>query len=410
MIAFYNDNDPKACVWLQALQDKDLISHGRIDNRSIAGIQAYDLQGADRVHLFAGIGGWDLALQLAGWPTDRPVWTGSCPCQPFSAAGKRKAQGDARHLWPEMFRLIRECRPDTVFGEQVPGAIGLGWLDGVFADLEGEGYTCGAVVLGAHSVGAPHIRQRLYWVAQSKSAERRPEHQVNGDSHRRDGSGRSSNPDGLAVSQSGDGTRIMQEQSGKSTIGSQGMQAGGRSQSDGMGDAQEQRRNPRRPESGRSIGVATTSGPSGMALANGRYTKAERQQRSGQQRQQQQENSGFSGLGNPSQGTGQRDSGAIPATQTGEHGQGQSVNGDMPVRSSDAGSGLDAWTDSTAILCRDSKYRRIPTQPALFPLVDGPSPGRVGLLRGAGNAIVPQVAAVFIKAFLECESESVIAK
>ena len=59
-------------------------------------------------------------LEWAGW--EGPVWTGSCPCQPFSSAGLRAGSDDPRHLWPAWFRLIRECRPDTVFGEQVPGA------------------------------------------------------------------------------------------------------------------------------------------------------------------------------------------------------------------------------------------------------------------------------------------------
>ena len=98
-------------------------------------------------------------------PADSTVLIGCAPCQPFSTAGKRKGQADERHLWPEMFRLVRECKPAIVFGEQVEGAIRHGWLDGVFGGLEGEGYACGAAVLGAHSVGAPHIRQRLYWLA-----------------------------------------------------------------------------------------------------------------------------------------------------------------------------------------------------------------------------------------------------
>src|SRR6185437_12570475 len=112
----------------------------------------------------AGIGGWAHALALAGWPNDQPVWTGSCPCQPFSAAGKGGGESDPRHLWPVWFRLIKECRPHLIVGEQVANAIGHGWLDLVSTDLEGEGYAVGAVVLGAHSVGAPHQRQRLWWV------------------------------------------------------------------------------------------------------------------------------------------------------------------------------------------------------------------------------------------------------
>ena len=117
------------------------------------------------------------------------MWTGSCPCQPFSAAGKGLGDQDPRHLWPEWYRLIRECRPDTVFGEQVAGAIGHGWLDRVSADLEAEGYAVGASVLGAHSVGAPHLRQRLYFVADAEPQHdwrrytgpgRRPESSIGG--------------------------------------------------------------------------------------------------------------------------------------------------------------------------------------------------------------------------------------
>ena len=125
-------------------------------------------RGYAQCHFFAGIGGWSIALRLAGWPDDRPVWTGSCPCQPFSAAGSGKAADDERHLWPAWFPLIAECRPAIVFGEQVEAAIGWGWLDAVFADLEGEGYACGATVLPACGVGAPHIRQRLWFVADAR--------------------------------------------------------------------------------------------------------------------------------------------------------------------------------------------------------------------------------------------------
>ena len=96
---------------------------------------------------------------------------GSCPCQPFSVAGLGAGSADPRHLWPAWMRLIRECRPDAILGEQVPGAVGHGWLDLVSGDLEAEDYAVGSVVLGAHSAGAPHIRQRLWWVADATSGE-----------------------------------------------------------------------------------------------------------------------------------------------------------------------------------------------------------------------------------------------
>jgi DNA (cytosine-5)-methyltransferase 1 len=166
-VNYYNEYDKKTAAWLRELIRQGLLPNGIVDERSIVDIKPSDLTGYTQCHFFAGIGGWSLALQLAGWPSDRPVWTGSCPCQPFSTAGKGLAQADERHLWPVFFNLIKECKPDTVFGEQVASAIGKGWLDGISADLETEGYACGATVLGAHSVGAPHIRQRLYWVANS---------------------------------------------------------------------------------------------------------------------------------------------------------------------------------------------------------------------------------------------------
>jgi DNA (cytosine-5)-methyltransferase 1 len=167
MTAYYNEIDPYAAQWLRNLIAAGHIADGDVDTRSIADVMPSDLAGYSQCHFFAGIGGWSLALRLAGWPDDRPVWTGSCPCQPFSAAGRGKAAGDERHLWPQWFSLIRERCPATVFGEQVEAAIGWGWLDAVFADLEAESYACGATVLPACSVGAPHIRQRVWFVGKS---------------------------------------------------------------------------------------------------------------------------------------------------------------------------------------------------------------------------------------------------
>jgi len=165
MSAYYNEHNPHAAAWLRALIKADAIMAGEVDERSIEDVRPVDLLGYTRCHFFAGIGGWDYALQLAGWPDDHPVWTGSAPCQSFSDAGEKRGADDLRHLWPVWFRLIRECRPQCLFGEQVAAAMRYGWLDALSTDLEAAGYAVGAVVLGAHSVGAPHLRQRLYFVA-----------------------------------------------------------------------------------------------------------------------------------------------------------------------------------------------------------------------------------------------------
>jgi DNA (cytosine-5)-methyltransferase 1 len=168
-LVFYNDNDAFCAQWLRNLGDAGLLPIGFVDERSILDIEPSDLAGYEQCHFFAGIGGWPYALRLAGY--EGSVWTGSCPCQPFSSAGKQGGSDDERHLWPCWFRLIQECRPDTILGEQIAGSVGFGWIDRVFADLEAEGYACGASILGAHSVGAAHVRQRLFWVANASSAK-----------------------------------------------------------------------------------------------------------------------------------------------------------------------------------------------------------------------------------------------
>lgn len=162
--AYYDEHDPFAARWLRNLISAGLIAPGDVDERSIKDVQATDLRGYRQCHFFAGIGVWSHALRLAGWDDDREVWTGSCPCQPFSVAGAQRGTADERHLWPEFFRLIRECRPSVVVGEQTAGPAALAWLDVVSIDLEGAGYAVGAADLCAASTGAPHIRQRLYWM------------------------------------------------------------------------------------------------------------------------------------------------------------------------------------------------------------------------------------------------------
>ena len=99
---------------------------------------------------------------------DPDVIVGGFPCQPFSSAGLQKAQSDSRHLFPEMFRLIKECRPSWVIGENVIGIVKLG-LDEVLTDLENEGYATRTFNIPACAVGAPHLRQRVWIIAHSDS-------------------------------------------------------------------------------------------------------------------------------------------------------------------------------------------------------------------------------------------------
>jgi DNA (cytosine-5)-methyltransferase 1 len=171
--AYYNERDPFAAQWLRNLIRGGHIAPGEVDERSITEIHADDLRGFDQCHFFAGIGVWSHALRRAGWADSVPVWTGSCPCQPFSAAGKQAGFADERHLWPVWFRLIAECRPAIVLGEQVASA--LDWLDLVSADLEGSGYAVGASDLCAAGFGGAHIRQRLFFVAVADADDARLE-------------------------------------------------------------------------------------------------------------------------------------------------------------------------------------------------------------------------------------------
>lgn len=163
MAAYYNEIDPYAAQWLRNLIAAGHIAPGDVDERSILEVKPDDLRGYRQCHFFAGIGGWSYALRLAGWPDDRSVWTGSCPCQPFSSAASSSAKRyeDGRHLWPVWARLIAASEPRAIFGEQVVDAGD--WIDGVCDDLEALGYSVGASVLPACSVGFDHARARIYF-------------------------------------------------------------------------------------------------------------------------------------------------------------------------------------------------------------------------------------------------------
>ncbi|MEG8732546.1 DNA cytosine methyltransferase [Klebsiella pneumoniae] len=169
--ALYNEIDPFAAQWLRNLIAAGHIAPGEVDERSIEDVTPDDLRGFTQCHFFAGIGVWSHSLRLAGWPDDHPVWTGSCPCQPFSAAGKGDGFADERHLWPHFFHLISERRPQHVFGEQVASGNANAWFDLVQADLEGLGYAFGLVPFTSAGIGAPHIRERAYWVANTDNEQ-----------------------------------------------------------------------------------------------------------------------------------------------------------------------------------------------------------------------------------------------
>ena len=95
-MTFYNENDPYAAAWLENLIACGEIPEGHVETDDIRLLTPRDLVGYAQCHFFAGIGGWPRALRLADWPDDIPVWSGSCPCQPFSGAGRRRGEEDER--------------------------------------------------------------------------------------------------------------------------------------------------------------------------------------------------------------------------------------------------------------------------------------------------------------------------
>ncbi|HBS7005096.1 DNA cytosine methyltransferase [Klebsiella quasipneumoniae] len=371
--AYYNENNPFAAQWLRNLIAAGHIAPGEVDERSIEDVTPDDLRGFTQCHFFAGIGIWSHSLRLAGWPDDRPVWTGSCPCQPFSAAGKGDGFADERHLWPHFFHLISERRPQHVFGEQVASGNANTWFDLVQADLEGVGYAFGLVPFTSAGIGAPHIRERAYWVANADS--------VISD---RSGNVRASGRD--EYSNGGDDVRLAD--AGGEYKGSARNKAGaGEScragEDGGLGNT-----NVTRLERlGGNDGAAGRERATGPTAASGVHD----------------------GLANA---TGQLHHQCNDgANECGRQGDAeQNRMGGEPLRPLEVNG---FWRDADWLLCRDGKWR--PVEPGTFPLVDGAAarmgrvePGvarvassnRVGRLKGYGNAINAQAAAAFIRAYM----------
>lgn len=162
----YTDINPVNMDWIRYLVKEQLLPDGdcvRCDMKDFD----YDLLDYyPQCHFFAGIGGWPYALAIANVPTDWKVWTGSCPCQPFSNSSiHQKGIDDDRHLWPFFKEAIAYGKPAIIFGEQVASELGRTWLSGVRADLEVLGYGVGATDISAAGIGLPHTRQRIYFVA-----------------------------------------------------------------------------------------------------------------------------------------------------------------------------------------------------------------------------------------------------
>jgi len=314
--AYYNEFDPYAAQWLRNLIAAGHLPPGDVDERDIREVDPSELRGYTQWHFFAGIGGWPLALMLAGWQGKLSVLTGSPPCQPFSTAGDMKGVDDERHLAPVWLGFVQELRPDVIFGEQVANAVTLhNWLDDLFDALEMDGYATGAVISPACGVGAPHVRQRLWFVADRLG----------------EGAGTKPGPN-------------WRDSDNVGNTNGQGLE--------------------KREGIGRDDGkkLAATERASGdardMAHASSKRRHRERQIQQW-----------------------------VP-----EAGRGSSTTQSRP----DATHG--GWETADWILGRDLLWR--PIEPGLEPLAHG-IPARVGRLRAYGNAIVPQVAAEIVRAWME---------
>lgn len=220
---YANEWESYPAAWLRNLAAAGEIPPCDVDERSIADVRADELRGFHQWHMFAGIGGWPIALRLAGWPDDREIFTASCPCQPFSKAGCGAGFGDDRDLWPCTHAIIRYLRPEVCMGEQVDGPAGNVWLDRTRTDLEGIGYTFGAIILPALCVNGPSRRYRWFWIASRTPGGRKALERITGKGWRPAGQ------PAEAVSESGSVERLA----GRCGVGGPGM-AGGASESPGM--------------------------------------------------------------------------------------------------------------------------------------------------------------------------------
>lgn len=365
MTAYYNEIDPYAAQWLRNLISEGAIAPGDVDERDIRDVRPDELAGYTQCHFFAGIGVWSYALRLAGWPDDRPVWTGSCPCQPFSPAGKGKGFTDERHLWPHWYHLIEHAKqPDVpVFGEQVASKDGRASFDLVQADMERLDHTTGAVDLCAAGFGAPHIRQRLYWF-----------------------SIRMGNPIGAELegyAGHGDGETGWPVDTGST------------------------------PQTGNTCGMANGN-PDRWSARCGNPGE-EKGPRAAKARLDAERHRGSGGMADmPAIGCDGRSRSCNSAAREVRGAQGSAGQYDSRIAGSGTGPVNGFWKTSDWLFCRDGKWRAV--EPSTFPLAHGlatnmgsvrpgeisryrnRAPHRAGMLKGYGNAINAVQASAFIQA------------
>jgi len=338
MVAYYNEIDPYCAEWLRNLIAMGEIAPGIVDERSIEDVTADDLKGFTQCHFFAGIGVWSLALRRAGWPDNRPIWTGSCPCQPFSASGKQSGFADERHMWPSWEWLIRECRPSAIVGEQVASKAAEPWCDLVQADLEALDYAFGCIPFPSASIGAPHIRDRAYWVGHTNNA----------------------GLEGYA----GDVSTEGREESGRSAS-----------------------------KAGLSGRVANTSGAGPLPGTYGSVHSSKKGSRA--------RNGEFERPRTVSRmADDQHEQRPLASSSAHEEARREQKPAAVTGLCSDSRPGPTNgfWADADWLFCRDGKWRAV--EPGSSPLVDGAT-SRVGRLRAYGNAINAEAATVFIESVMD---------
>ena len=411
--AYYNDVDPAACAVTRELIKHGVICDGVVDARSIKDINPDDIRSYTQAHFFCGGSLWSVAARLAGWPDDKPLWTASCPCQPFSQAGKQRGVADERHLWPDLFRLVRAVRPRIVVGEQVSGAAGYAWLDGVRADLASEGYTCRAYDIPACAVDAPHIRNRLYWCAMRDVAD-------------------ANQPFGRIGNEQPTGQFTIDEQDARAAL-----RAGSRHESFWSGaewivchDGKARRTQPELRSGRHAAAVADAPGDVGdsggqrCAQALGSACDSDAAHRQGSTNRAER----FCLINGTCGDVADTDHDGQPTWERDD----QATRYGHSSGAAHGGNGQSFWSGAEWIVCHDGKARR--TKSRLCDVADGVSrslgggsdfgaltpeekeavtkvlspdllvdalPSRVDLWRITGNAIVPEIAASFLAAIME---------